>query len=269
MKELITKDYLGKVIEFKTIDGLIYANATSMCSPFENGSQKLKDWKRSPRTLELIDELNKINDVEKSHHGLILSEKGSSTLNGTWIEENLLLDFAQYLNVSFKVWCQKQITTLLREGTVSLKPKTEEEMLLELFPKADMNLVTLTAQNIREVKTLTKEVIHKENVIVGLVDNIDLTTKRQRITQIVRFNSKNYQDRYTLLYSEFQKKYHLDLNKRIANCTCKPKIKNKMDYIDRIMNKIPELYEIACKVFENDLEILKKEWTKTIIREDL
>ncbi len=54
------------------INGGIYANATSMAGAFDNGSQKLKDWKRSPKTIELIDELNKINGVENSH-SLIVS----------------------------------------------------------------------------------------------------------------------------------------------------------------------------------------------------
>ena len=48
-----------------------------------------------------------------------------------------------------------------------------------------------------------KLIEHKEDVIIGLVEDIDLSTKRQRITQIVRHNSKNYQDRYNLLYKEF------------------------------------------------------------------
>lgn len=118
-------------------------------------------------------------------------------------------------------------------------------------------------------KALTNEVIHKEDVIVGLVDNIDLATKRQRITQIIRHGSDKYQDRYRLLYSEFEKKYHLDLNRRMDSDkykSVKPKIKSKMDLIDRGMQMIPELYEIACKVFENDIEELKKEWDYVIKR---
>lgn len=73
-----------------------------MAGAFDNGSQKLKDWKRSPKTIELIDELNKINGVENSH-SLIVSGSGIGTINGTWIEENLVLDFAQYLSVKFKL----------------------------------------------------------------------------------------------------------------------------------------------------------------------
>ena len=107
-----------------------------------------------------------------------------------------------------------------------------------------------------------KLIEHKEDVIIGLVEDIDLSTKRQRITQIVRHNSKNYQDRYNLLYKEFEKKYHCDLGLRLEsyNNKNKPKMKNRMDYIDRVMNKIPQLYELTCKIFENDVESLKKQW---------
>lgn len=32
-----------------------------------------------------------------------------------------------------------------------------------------------------------------------------------------------------------------------------------MDYIDKVMNKVPELYEIAVKLYENDIKALVKE----------
>lgn len=128
-----------------------------------------------------------------------------------------------------------------------------------------------------EVKKLKTEVIHKEGVIIGLVSDISLAEKRQRITQIVRYGANNnYQERYRLLYSEVQKKFHLDLNRRIESkevLEIKPKIKNKMDLLERgifingsVRNLIPETYEIACKLFENDLKELLKEWDSTIQR---
>ena len=112
-----------------------------------------------------------------------------------------------------------------------------------------------------ENKQLTSEVQYKEDVIIGLTQDIDLCTKRQRITQIIRHKAKdNYAQRWNLLYSEFERKYHIDLKRRIANCNVKPKIKNKIDYIERELNMVSELYEIACKIFELDVEELKKEW---------
>ena len=39
----------------------------------------------------------------------------------------------------------------------------------------------------------------------------------------------------------------------------KPKINSKIDYIDKIMNMIPQLYEICCKLFYEDVEKLQEE----------
>lgn len=114
-----------------------------------------------------------------------------------------------------------------------------------------------------------KEIEHKEDVIVGLVDDIDLATKRQRINQIVRHSVKDstiMSKRWNLLYTEFEKKYHVNLSMRFDNYkdTYKPKLKNKIDVIERQMEMIPQLYEICCKLFENDVQELLKEWECTI-----
>ena len=64
-----------------------------------------------------------------------------------------------------------------------------------------------------------------------------------------------------MLYREFENKYHINIKTRMAryNETHQPKCRNKLDYIDRVMNKIPELYEIAAKIYENDVKALVNE----------
>lgn len=163
--EIIVKEYLGSEIEFKMIEGNIYANATSIANAFDNGRQKLADWKRSKRTIELIEELS---TMENSHR-LIISEEGRN--GGTWIEENLILDFAQYLNIKFRVWCNTQITTLIREGEVSLKPKTEEDMLLMLFPDTNPDLIMLSAGNIRLIKKQSAQ-LEEQKPMVEFANNV-------------------------------------------------------------------------------------------------
>ena len=37
-------------------------------------------------------------------------------------------------------------------------------------------------------------------------------------------------------------------------------IKNKIDYIERGLKMVPQAYEVCCKLFENDVEELMKEW---------
>lgn len=170
----------------------------------------------------------------------------------------------------FKHWITSEVLPTIRKtgGYVN----NDELFINTYFPFVDESTKMLFSQTLKTVREQNeliqkqqKEIMHKEDVIIGLVEDIDLATKRQRITQIVRHCAKkNYQERYRLLYDEFSRKYHCDLKYRIENDILKPKAKNTMDYIDRGMNMIPQLYEIACKLFENDVEALKAEWESVV-----
>lgn len=170
----------------------------------------------------------------------------------------------------FKHWVTSEVLPSIRKtgGYVN----NDELFIATYLPYADDSTKLIFAQTLKTVREQNEtikqqkaEIMHKEDVIIGLVEDIDLATKRQRITQIVRFGaSGNYQERYNLLYREFERKYHCNLKMRMESCTLKPKVRNKMDYIDREMNMIPQLYEIACKLFENDVEKLKSEWESIV-----
>lgn len=110
---------------------------------------------------------------------------------------------------------------------------------------------------------------YKEDVICGLVDDIDLATKRQRIKQIIQYHARSKVEitqKWNLLYNEFEAKYHVNLSVRFENNkdAFKPKLRNKVDLIDRQMNMIPQLYEICCKLFESDVQKLRAEWDSAI-----
>lgn len=133
---------------------------------------------------------------------------------------------------------------------------------LDTVRKLDKENAELKTQN----ADLKDEVEHKENVIVGLVEDIDLAEKRQRIVQIIRrgrVTTGAIKARWALLYTEFEKKYHINLNARLERVKSKT-IKNRMDVIDKNMNMIPQLFEICCKLYENDYNTLMKTWESTI-----
>ena len=139
-------------------------------------------------------------------------------------------------------------------------PSTFKEALLQLV-QAEEEKEQLLLEN----SNLIKEVTYKEDIIIGLVEDIDLATKRQRLNQIIRHGDRNkIADRYNLLYTEFSNKYHLNLQIRLDRSEIKPKIKNKMDLIDRELNMISQLYELACKIFHSDVESLKSKWFDTV-----
>ena len=146
-------------------------------------------------------------------------------------------------------------------------PQTYKEALLELVRVEEEReqLLLLNKEQQETIDYQQETIIHKEDVIISLVDETELANKRQRITQIVRFRSKNYQDRYRLLYHEFEKKFHVNLEMRLEryNKKNKPKLKNKMDLIEK-MNMIPQLYEICVKIFERDFKLLLEEMCETI-----
>lgn len=122
MNELAVREYLGNKIEFKTIEGYVYANANQMANGF-GGSDKLKNWKNSPNTKRYIEALEKSLGKNYPTELILVNQGGKAKEQGTWIHEKLILNFARYLNVEFELWCDEQIATLLREGKVELQPK--------------------------------------------------------------------------------------------------------------------------------------------------
>jgi len=112
----------------------------------------------------------------------------------------------------------------------------------------------------KEIEDQKKDIGHKEGVIVGLVEDITIAEKRQILNRVVR-RCSNYQDRWRELYRQYEMKFRLNLNTRFKtyNSEHKPKLRNKLDYIDKVLNQIPELYNIACKLYENDVNELIEE----------
>ena len=166
----------------------------------------------------------------------------------------------------FEKWVFDEVLPTIRQtgGYVA-----NDEMFLDVyFPSMEdeerqafkQTLVALRKKN-EIIKQQRREIEHKEDVIIGLVDEISLADKRQILNRVVRYNHANYRDRWSVLYREFENKYHINLTHRFEtyNETHKPKCSSKVDYIDKVMGKIPELYEIAAKLFENDVKALVDE----------
>lgn len=167
---------------------------------------------------------------------------------------------------NFKHWITSEVLPAIRKtgGYVG-----NEDMFINTYlPFADeqtkllfrTTLQTVKAQN-DIIQKQQEELDYKEDVIIGLVDNIELAEKRQILNRVMRRSHSDYYDRWSLLYKEFDAKYHINTKSRMERynnkCTNKKdKAKNRLDYIDRIMNKLPELYDIAAKLFHEDVDKL-------------
>lgn len=90
---------------------------------------------------------------------------------------------------------------------------TEDRLKLGLFSKdpeivarSHKGLLELELKPLKEeIEQKTKEIEYKEDVIIGLTDKIDLMDMRQILNTVVRYKNANYQDRWRLLYFEFEK----------------------------------------------------------------
>ena len=115
-----------------------------------------------------------------------------------------------------------------------------------------------------KARVLQEENERKDSIIEGLVSEIPLADMRQRITQIVRKGSAGDIGKgYRLLYSEFNYKFHVNVFTRMNNALYKG---SAMDYIEKEMGKLPDLYDLACKLFENTYEDLMESWGKSAKR---
>lgn len=156
--------------------------------------------------------------------------------------------------------CEKQ----LKNNTPAI---TEEQRLVLSIYTGGVEAIEATKALVElKTKELQKTIEYKEDVIIGLTDDIELKDKRQILNQVVRYKGANYQERWKMLYYEFEKKYHINLEVRIKNYNerNKPKVKSKLEYIDKVMNKLPKLYEIASELYEGDIEKIIAEYKEVV-----
>lgn len=167
----------------------------------------------------------------------------------------------------FQVWVATDVLPTIRKtgGYVT----NETQFVDYYFPEVDNDTKSFMIVSLQQIKKKNeiieqqkKEIEYKEDIIIGLVDDISVADKRQILNRVVRRGgAKKIKDRWSALYREFDNKYHIDVSRRWMNYNenHKPKIKNKLDYIDKVMDKVPELYDIAVKLYENDVKELVQE----------
>ena len=189
--------------------------------------------------------------------GLLINESGLFSL---------VLDSPLPQAKQFRKWITSEVLPTIRKtgGYIS----NSDLMVNTYFGSCDetsKQLVKGLLNNIEEqqkqITSLKNEVTYKEDVIIGLTNEIDTSEKRQILNRVVRYNGAKYSERWSALYREFESKYHCDIKRRMEtyNESNKPKVKSKLDYIDKVMNMLPQLYELATKLYENDINELVKE----------
>ena len=137
--------YKGNLITFSN-DGTVMVNATEMAKPFEKSATH---WLRNQSTQEFIStyaELRNCNstDLVKVTHG----DNG-----GTWMHEDVALEFARWLSPAFAIWCNDRIKELITTGKTQISQLSRKQ-LAQMIIEAEEEKERLALENQRQQETI-------------------------------------------------------------------------------------------------------------------
>lgn len=171
---LKTFNYEGNAITFQTGDGVM-VNATEMAAQF--GKRPI-DWLQNQQTHAFLAELSKVR--KSTLADLVQVSKGGNN-SGTWMHEDVALEFARWLSPKFAIWCNDRIKELLTQGQTSL---TDDEVLImaKALKYADAKLneqklqiasqEKMIAAAEREIDRQRVELDDKQNMLDAAVEEI-------------------------------------------------------------------------------------------------
>lgn len=171
----------------------------------------------------------------------------------------------------FEMWVMDDVLPTMRKtgGYVN-----NDDLFIETYlPFADNQtrlLFTTTLETVRKQNELIKqqqeEIVHKQEIINGLTDDIDIYKKKDIVNRICRRRHDNYANRYKELYKCFRENYHIDLEARCEGYNLKQikkkdrlsviKYAEQFGYIDDLYSCCVKLYEAEVKEIIEDLNEL-------------
>jgi prophage antirepressor-like protein len=173
----------------------------------------------------------------------------------------------------FKRWVTSEVLPTIRK-TGGYVDENRSDLFLDTYlPFADDTTRTLfkstldvinsqnemIRQKNQEISEKTEQIDYQTNVIHGLTKDIPTADMRHILNRILRNNHGKFERRWMVLYREFDNIYKFDTRARYENYMIsgkKPKVKNRLDYIDKVLNMLPQLFDVATKLFESDVNEL-------------
>lgn len=168
----------------------------------------------------------------------------------------------------FKHWVTSEVLPTIRKtgGYVN----NDDLFINTYLPFADDStklLFSTTLETVRKqnelIKTQQTEILHKQEVINGLTDNIDIYKKRDIINRICKRSHGNYASRYRELYKCFLETERVDLEARCEGYNLRQEKKKdqlttikyaeKYGYIDKLYACCIKLYETEVKAIISQL----------------
>lgn len=115
--------YSGSNVTFASKDKHVMVNATEMAKPF---GKSCNDWLKTDQSKRMVSAISTSKKIDVTN--LVKVTNGGNTKNGTWMQEDVALVFAQWLSPEFYIWCNDRIKELLTIG-ITATPQTIDSIL--------------------------------------------------------------------------------------------------------------------------------------------
>lgn len=274
--------YNNKEVTFQLTgkEGVVI-NATQMAKAFPN--KRVNDYLRLPSTQELIQAITRKS--RNSDYQAVITKPGTPQFGGgTWMCEDLALDFAQWLSVDFKLWCNDRIKELLTIGFTAT-PDTLENILTN--PDLIIGLASKLKEARQEIEILKPKADYYDRFVEsGYLTSFRDTAKEfnimgeQEFISLLERNRYLYRDQFNQLrpYSKhvqdgiFEMRDFVNKTNGMTGIQTLVTAKGKQVLLNKLndIKKAAELEEIRKKYNELDREIFKatQEKGRTLTREE-
>lgn len=152
--------YNGNPVTFQLGNGDLMANATEMAKPFR---KQPSDWARLKQTEEFITSLSAVRGIPLTE--LIKVRQGGNTEQGTWMHEDVALEFARWLSPEFAIWCNDRIKELLRHGITATQPTIEK--IIDDPDNAIKLLTALKEERAARQRLAEQNELHKQQLQIA------------------------------------------------------------------------------------------------------
>ena len=163
---IINFDYKGSEISFINGDNVMI-NATQMAKPF---GKEPKHWLLNQSTRDFIQALSEVRNLTSAD--LVKVTKGGVE-QGTWMHEDVALEFARWLSPAFAIWCNDRIKELMKTGVATVSNDDEAiayamQVLQKRLEQARQEKAMLEQQNLyltNEIKEQAPKVQYVDTVL--------------------------------------------------------------------------------------------------------
>lgn len=146
MKDLKVFEYEGMNITFDIQDNT-FVNATEMAKTY---GKRPADFLKTGPTREFIEALSATKGIVATD--LVIVRNGGTRF-GTWMHEDVALEFARWLSPAFAIWCNDRIKELLTTGKASIQDITKKDLAL-MIVESEEKIERLESENNLKNKTI-------------------------------------------------------------------------------------------------------------------